>query len=101
MVLTKYVTHKIYIYSLHNSNNLHKSYTKVNFLKYMKTRKIFSQFFVYIIIYFIIFSRYKKMTNKYYQKHKERLQKEARLKMSQDFNSVLFSSLYIAYVTKK
>ena len=41
------------------------------------------------------------MTNKYYQKHKERLQKEARLKMSQDFNSVLFSSLYIAYVTKK
>ena len=31
-------------------------------------------------IFFIIFFLYIKMTNKYYQKHKERLQKEARKK---------------------
>ena len=47
-------------YNLHNSYNLNKSYTKVNSLKYKKTNDISLQFFVYIKIFCIIFSIYKK-----------------------------------------
>ena len=47
-------------YNLHNSYNLNKSYTKVNSLKYKRTNDISLQFFVYIKIFCIIFSIYKK-----------------------------------------
>ena len=36
-------------YSLHNSYHLHNSYGKVNFLKHIKTDKVFSFFFVFSI----------------------------------------------------
>ena len=47
-------------YNLHNSYNLNKSYTKVNSLKCKRTNDVSLQFFVYIKIFCIIFSIYKK-----------------------------------------
>ena len=52
-----------YSYNLHKLNEL-----KLNFKAYEKTNKTFFKFFFL----------YMKMTNKYYEKHKEKLQKEAR-----------------------
>ena len=56
-------------YNLHNSYNLLNSYGKVNFLKHI--RKPIKHFL------YIFFFLYIKIRTKYYQKNKERLQKEA------------------------
>ena len=61
---------------IHNSYNLHKSYTKVKFSKYKRIVKYFYKFCISKISFHKIFSIYIKMINKYYQKHKERLRKE-------------------------
>ena len=57
-----YMTHTTYI---------HNSYFKITFLKLIE--RYFYNLHIYIYIYI-----YVKLVNKYYQKHKERLQKEAR-----------------------
>ena len=60
-----YITHITHIAYIHNSYYLRNSYVKVYFKAY--TKYFLQIFFLYI-----------KMTTNYYQKHKEKLRKEAR-----------------------